>query len=200
MAALIRPATSLDAKPILEIYAPLVRHTFITFEVEPPTESEMRRRISEKLHQFPWLVYEQDGKVVGSAHAGPHRERAAYRWAADVSVYVDSGAHRRGIGRGLYAALFLLLKRQGYCNLYAGIALPNAASVGLHEAMGFQPLGIYRSVGFKLGEWRDVGWWELFLQDHAAEPAPPVDFATLQQDGKELQSACAAGLAAMDST
>ena len=109
--------------------------------------------------------------VLGYAYASRHRDRAAYQWSIDVSVYVRADAHRRGIGRALYAALLRIVTAQGFYRAYAGITLPNASSVGLHEAMGFRPVGVYRAVGYKLGAWHDVGWWDLALA--AAGPAPP---------------------------
>jgi phosphinothricin acetyltransferase len=108
-----------------------------------------------------WLVAERDGRVVGYAYGGQHRERAAYNWTVEVSAYVDRSAHRSGVGRELYAELFRRLKQNGFRLLVAGITLPNEASVGIHEAMGFEPIGVYKNVGFKNGEWWDVGWWQL---------------------------------------
>jgi phosphinothricin acetyltransferase len=115
-----------------------------------------------------WLVAERDGQVVGYAYGGRHRERAAYNWTAEVSAYVDRSTHRGGIGRELYTELFKQLKERGFRLLVAGITLPNDASVGIHEALGFEPVGVYKNVGFKNGEWWDVGWWQLDL----GEPSP----------------------------
>jgi phosphinothricin acetyltransferase len=133
----------------------------------------MIARIDKVAGKYPWLVYVQDRQVVGYVYASAHRERAAYQWSTDVSVYVHPAYQRRNIGRGLYTALFALLRGQGFVNAYAGIALPNAASVGVHEAMGFVPLGVYRQVGYKLGAWHDVGWWVLQLTVPPPHPAPP---------------------------
>lgn len=195
MPVIIRPATSLDASAILDIYAPIVRDTIISFELEPPTVTDMQQRITNTLLQFPWLVCEQEGATLGYVYASQHRSRSAYQWAANVSVYVHPDGHRKGIGRGLYTALFTLLKHQGFYTLYAGITLPNAASVRLHETLGFQSLGIYRQVGYKLGGWHDVGWWELPLQDRSATPTPPIAFDSLRQSEVLLEEAWAAGLA-----
>ena len=132
----------------------------------------MATRIEAKLPRYPWLVADDNDSVIGYAYAGAHRERAAYAWSAEVSVYVAETARRRGVARRLYQTLFDLLDRQGYRMAYAGITLPNPASVGFHEAMGFEPVGVYHNVGWKHGQWRDVGWWELVLGDNA--PAVPL--------------------------
>jgi phosphinothricin acetyltransferase len=174
MSGSIRLASPDDGAAVAAIYHPYVADTVISFEVEPPTEDDMRSRIAAVLEKLPWLVYEDDGRVVGYAYASAHRAREAYQWSVDVAVYVAADQHRRGIGRRLYGELFPALRRLGYVNAYAGITLPNDKSVGLHEAMGFVRVGIYRSVGFKLGQWRDVGWWHLPLQDPPADPEPPV--------------------------
>ncbi len=177
----IRVAQPSDADAVAAIYAPIVRDTAITFEVEPPTSQDMAGRIAATLPTHPWLVAEQDGRVVGYAYAGKHRERAAYRWSVDVSAYVDAQARREGVGRALYEKLIAILKQQGFHAAFAGIALPNDASVGLHEAVGFTPVGIYKDVGFKLGQWRDTGWWRLALSDDARAPAEPLAFAALSR-------------------
>ena len=171
---MIRAATLEDAARVAAIYHPYVADTTISFEVAPPAETEMRDRMQAVLPRLPWLVHEVEGQVAGYAYASPHRAREAYQWSVDVAVYVNQDFHRRGIGRELYHALFPRLIRQGYVNAYAGITLPNAKSVGLHEALGFVPVGVYRNVGFKLGAWRDVGWWHLQLQPLPSVPAPPL--------------------------
>jgi phosphinothricin acetyltransferase len=170
----IRLAAESDAAAMLAIYEPIVRQTIISFELEPPDEAEMRRRIATTLEHWPWLVCVSGADLLGYAYASQHRSRAAYRWAVDVSAYVHPSARRRGLGRALYTALLALLPLQGYTNAYAGIALPNPASVALHEAAGFEPVGVYRSVGFKLGAWRDVGWWQRSLAPLPARPEPPI--------------------------
>src|SRR5205085_974289 len=128
---------------------------------EPPSLDVMQARITQTVPHLPWLVCEKDDLIRGYAYASPHRARAAYQWSVDVTVYVREGQRRRGVGQALYASLFRLLVLQGYYNAYAGITLPNPASVGLHESLGFFPIGIYREVGFKLEQWHDVGWWQL---------------------------------------
>ncbi len=152
-----------DGAACAAIYAPFVTGSHVSFEEEPPDADEFARRIDRTSRSYPWLVAEQDGAVIGFAYASAHRERAAYRWAADAAVYVDERSRRRGVGRALYESLFSLLARQGVQTVCAGVTLPNDASVGLHEAVGFRPVGVYRRIGYKQGAWRDVGWWQLEL-------------------------------------
>ncbi len=177
----IRLATVADAAAVAAIYAPYVRDTAISFETEPPDAAEMGRRIATVGERYPWLVAADAAGLLGYVYAGEHRVRAAYRWDADVAVYLEPRAHRRGIGSALYRQLFALLRAQGYVNAYAGISLPNAASVGLHEALGFEPVGVYRGVGHKHGAWHDVGWWGLRLQPQPAQPAEPVPLPRLDR-------------------
>jgi phosphinothricin acetyltransferase len=173
----VRTARPDDADAITALYAPIVAETTISFELEPPTAAEMRTRIETTLQRLPWLVsVDAQGAVDGYAYAGRHRERAAYQWAVDTTAYVRADRRGQGVGRRLYAALFEELVALGYCQAFAGIALPNAASVALHEAMGFQPIGVYRSVGFKHGAWRDVGWWQKALQALPVAPEAPRSF------------------------
>jgi L-amino acid N-acyltransferase YncA len=172
----IRIATPDDAAALAAIYAPYVRDTVISFEMVPPDETQMAERIQKILPRLPWLVHEAGGRVTGYAYAGPHRERAAYRWSVDAGIYLDSGAHRQGIGTALYRVLFEALRLQGYHRVYGGITLPNEASVGLHEAQGFKPIGVYPEVGYKFGAWRDVGWWGLDLGASSQEPGEPLPF------------------------
>jgi phosphinothricin acetyltransferase len=162
-----------DSPRIAEIYRPAVEGSFISFEETPPTADEMAERMRKVLARLPWLVAEDEsGLVVGYAYASPHRERAAYRWSVDISVYVDPASHRRGIGRLLYDDLLARLRAAGYVNVYAGITLPNAASVALHEALGMSRVGVYHRVGYKLGEWRDVAWFEMRLAEPRTDPPP----------------------------
>ncbi len=176
-ASLIRPADAArDAATIASIYAPSVLTAATSFEIEPPDATEMAARITRISARFPWLVCERAGEVAGYVYAGAHRERAAYRWAVDVAVYIDERHYRAGFGRALYTSLFALLRLQGFYIACAGITLPNPGSIRLHEALGFRPVGIYESIGFKAGAWRDVGWWQLALRAASSLPdsdAPP---------------------------
>jgi L-amino acid N-acyltransferase YncA len=189
----IRLATERDAEEIATIYAPNVTDTIISFESEPPTADEMRLLIEGTLERYPWLVCERRGRVLGYTYAGAHGSRAAYRWSVDVSVYVHEEARRTGVGRALYTSLFAALDLQGFYNAYAGATLPNPASVGLHESVGFRPVGVYRGVGYKLGAWHDVVWWHLPLREQVADPDPPADLpSVLGSEGWEV--ALASGL------
>lgn len=172
----VRAARSGDAAAIAAIYAPYVLDTVISFETVPPDAKQMAERIAKVLPGLPWLVHETGGRVTGYAYAAPHRERAAYRWSVDAAIYIGADAHRQGIGTALYRTLFAALRLQGYHRAYGGITLPNAASVGLHEAQGFKPIGVYAQVGFKFGAWRDVGWWGLDLAPSTHEPGEPLPF------------------------
>jgi phosphinothricin acetyltransferase len=162
---------SRDAAACAAIYAPYVTATVISLEEVAPTEQEIAARIAKYEGTHAWLVADDDGETVGFAYGSPHRERASYRWAADVSVYVAPSAQRRGAGKALYTALLHRLNQRGVYQACAGITLPNDASVALHEALGFVPVGIYRNIGFKLGAWRDVGWWQLELRRPDRAPA-----------------------------
>ena len=179
----IRPATSSDAAAIAAVYAPYVQDTLVSFEDQPPDATEMRARI-EARPRLPWLVAVDETDVVGYAYASSHRPRAGYRWSADVSVYLAEAAQRRGLGGRLYEELLAALRQLGYVNAYAGIALPNAGSVALHEAAGFRLVGIYTAVGFKHGTWVDVGWWHLALRDPPAEPGEPAEWVSPADEGR----------------
>lgn len=172
----IRFARPEDGSAVAEIYRPYVANTAISFEQMPPSAAEMGERIVATIATCPFLVFEEQGEILGYAYAGPHRARPAYRWSVDVTVYVASRVQRRGIGRRLYGELLDQLSQQGFHAAFAGITLPNASSVGLHEALGFRHLGTYHEVGFKFGRWHDVGWWRRALNDGLPErdPLPPL--------------------------
>ncbi|MCZ6558683.1 MAG: GNAT family N-acetyltransferase [SAR324 cluster bacterium] len=169
----VRLAVPEDAGAMLEIYGPIVRETAISFETEVPGLKDFRGRI-EKYHlHAPWLACEAEGRLAGYAYATRYRERLAYQWSAECTVYVHDELRGQGVGALLYRNLLHALRMQGYCNAYAAITLPNPASVRLHEAQGFRSIGVYEGVGYKLGGWHDVGWWGLRLQEQPARPEPP---------------------------
>lgn len=169
----IRLATPADAPAINAIYRPSVTEGVASFELTPPSDAEMAERIRGTLVERPWLVYVDGGEVRGYAYAGRHQDRPAYQWSVNVSVYVHASMRGRGVGSVLYRELFLRLADQGYYNAYAGITLPNVASVALHESFGFLPVGVYRNVGFKLGRWWDVGWWQKRIAPHTVPTHTP---------------------------
>jgi phosphinothricin acetyltransferase len=170
-----------DAARVAQIYAPAVINSTISFEEVAPDAAEMQRRISAVLDWTPWMVAEDEsGLVIGYAYASRHRERAAYRWSVDISVYVDPAAQGRGVGRALYGELLPILRRQRFLNVYAGIGLPNRASVALHESLGMKLIGVYERVGYKNGRWVDVAWYGMRLDDGPADgeaPREPITFA-----------------------
>jgi phosphinothricin acetyltransferase len=166
----VRPATADDAAACAAIYAPYVAETAISFETVPPDRDEMARRIAVASEHHAWLVLEAEGRVVGYAYGGRYKEREAYRWACEVSVYVERGRHRSGAGRALYEALFERLSARGYRTAVAGMTLPNDASAGLHAAMGFELVGTYRRIGYKGGVWHDVAWTQRALADGSDPP------------------------------
>ncbi|AFY32751.1 arsinothricin resistance N-acetyltransferase ArsN1 family B [Calothrix sp. PCC 7507] len=174
--AVIRLANETDAVKMLEIYAPIVRETPISFELEPPREIDFQERIKSYQERLPWLVYEINGQLLGYAYATPYRTRAAYQWSVESSVYVSVEHQRKGIAKALYTSLLRILQLQGFYNVFAAIALPNLASVAVHEAVGFLPVGIFHEVGYKFGKWHDVGWWQLSLQQEQAKAVNPPLF------------------------
>lgn len=182
MKELIRLATVADGADLAEIYRPAVVDCPVSFELEPPDAGEMAQRAMKVLARTPWLVYESEGRVLGYAYGGTHRERAAYQWSVEVSAYVHPDAHRRGIARALYASLFAALVVQGFRNAYAGITLPNEASVKLHTSAGFTSIGVYRGIGYKLGVWHDVGWYERALAPRDSEPELPRPLPQCRHD------------------
>lgn len=178
----IRLAAPDDAGRLVAIYGPYCTGGLATFEVEAPSVDEMAERIRTTITTYPWLAAVDDatGGVVGYAYAGRHRERVGYRWSVDVAVYLAPGSTGRGIGRRLYEQLLAILEAQGFHRAHAGIALPNDASVALHRAVGFEPIGVYREVGFKHGGWLDVQWWSRPLAAATTMPAEPIPLADLR--------------------
>jgi L-amino acid N-acyltransferase YncA len=179
----LRPAQAQDAAAIAAVYAPYVTGTAVSFETEAPTAEEIAARIAKAQSRWAWLVCEEAGQVLAYAYAGAFAERACYRWSTTVSVYAGPGQQRRGLGRALYTALLGLLAQQGFHSAFAGITLPNAGSVGLHQAMGFVPVGRYEDAGHKLGAWHDVAWFRLGLNDRGPqrETPAPAETRTLAQ-------------------
>lgn len=191
VSSLIRLARDSDGAAVASIYAPAVA-TPTSFELIAPDGAEMTRRIQAAFPEYPWLVCETDDNVVGYAYGGAHGVRPAYAWSVNVSIYVASGFHGRGVGRALYTALLELLSAQGRATAFAGISLPNEASVALHVNMGFRLVGVYRRVGFKNGEWHDVAYYQRPLASYSAEP-PRLRKVT-ELDVEELDRAFAAGI------
>lgn len=177
----IRFATEEDAAVILGIYEEYIKNTRVTFEIEVPTLAAFRERMARITAQFPWLVCEIDGEIAGYAYASKHGERAAYRWSADLSVYINETYHRRGIATALYGAVQELLRKQGYFTVYAGVSTPNPKSEAFHTALGFRALGEFKNVGYKLGKWCGVAWYELPLAEYVQVPEEAVAIDTLSK-------------------
>jgi L-amino acid N-acyltransferase YncA len=172
----IRLAKPTDAASILDIYVPYIINSAITFETEIPTTENFEQRIITYQRNWPWLVYETDGVIAGYAYATKHRERAAYQWCAESSVYVSNEYQQQGVGKALYKVLFEILKYQGCRNVYAGITLPNDKSVAFHKGFGFTWLADYTNIGYKLNKWNTVSWWHLQLSDYSDNPLAPMQF------------------------
>lgn len=184
MANVIRLATRKDAPQIIEIYSPFCTQTAVSFETAAPSEQDMVERILSITERYPWLVCEYDGRIRGYAYASRHRERAAYRWSVDVATYVHPSSRRQGVGTTLCLVLFDLLRQQGIFKAYAGVTLPNPSSIEMQQRLGFRSVGTYHGVGYKLGYWHDVSWWELSLQAETANPPEPKPLsAFLNTDG-----------------
>jgi L-amino acid N-acyltransferase YncA len=168
-----------DRHDIAEIYAPVVQQTHISFELVPPTAEEMARRIAVALENHVFLVAEDSGRINGYAYASKYRDKPAYAWSTETTIYVREGLHGKGIGRALYASLLRILAAQNYRRAFAGIALPNAGSIALHEATGFRHIGTNPEAGFKFDRWHDLGWWSLQINDRPGAPAPPLPLSKL---------------------
>jgi L-amino acid N-acyltransferase YncA len=169
-----------DAAAVADIYRPAVDETIASFEAVAPDAAEMARRMRATLERTPWLVAQVADSVIGYAYAGEHRERAGYRWSVDVSAYVHPEWHGRGVGRMLYDELLTILRRQRFVNAYAGIALPNPASVALHESIGMRRIGVYERVGWKpTGGWIDVAWFGMRIAEPSEPPSEPVPLSQL---------------------
>ena len=181
MSRIIRLAKREDAAAIARIYAPFCASSAITFETEALSADQMAERFEKLSQRYPWLVMDIEGDIAGYAYGGPHHERAAYRWASNVSVYVDDTYRRAGVGRDLYRALFGVMRLQGFVQAIAGITMPNDPSVALHKSLGFQLMGIYKNIGYKLGAWRDVGWWQLPLTEKLHAPSDTLPIPVVAQ-------------------
>jgi L-amino acid N-acyltransferase YncA len=177
MAWEIRIADPADAAAVADVYAPYVRDNATSFEAEAPTAGVMADRIAACVERLPWLVCAQDGVLAGYAYAGFYRDRAAYRWSVETSVYVTAARRRTGVGAALYGALLELLTRQGFAQAFAGITLPNGPSVAFHARFGFERIALYRAVGYKLGRWHDVAWMQRPLIGGGPDPVEPVPFS-----------------------
>lgn len=162
----IRMAETGDVESMLDIYSPYVLETPISFELTPPSIAEFRSRLADTLEKYPWLVCEAEGQIVGYAYAGAFKSRCAYGWSAESSIYVRKGFQSRGIGKDLYAKLLKILRTQGVVNVIGGMTIPNEASLKLHEHFGFEKVAQFKDVGYKLGSWWDVGYWQLQLQKY----------------------------------
>jgi L-amino acid N-acyltransferase YncA len=175
----VRLASSEDANQILDIYSPSVLASATSFETVVPSLAEMQNRIDSCLQKYPWIVCSVNEKIAGYVYASKHREREAYQWTCESSVYVHNDFKGKRIGRSLYELLFRVLKLQGFRNIYAGIALPNEASVHLHESCGFTHFATYDNVGYKFGNWHTVGWWKLQVNNYDPAPPPPLRLSEL---------------------
>lgn len=168
----IRMAALSDTEKLLSIYNPYITDTTITFEYEPLSTEVFQKRLETVLKQFPWLVYEEKGRLLGYAYASPFHERAAYSWDCDLSIYLEQDCRGRGIGQKLLAALELLLKEQGYYNLYSLITDPNPVSVAFHKKHGFTEEGLHQSTGYKFGQWLGVRLMVKKIGDFTKPPTP----------------------------
>jgi phosphinothricin acetyltransferase len=176
----IRIANAGDAVPMLQIYGPYIENTSYTFETDVPTKESFRDRINSYLQTYPWLVCEIGGAIAGYAYGSKHRERIAYQWSVECSVYVHDNFQRCGVASALYSALIDILRLQQFRNLYAVINLPNEKSVAFHEKMGFEYFATYKNVGYKLGKWKNVGWWQQQLNEYTFDPMPPMEFSEME--------------------
>jgi L-amino acid N-acyltransferase YncA len=176
----IRFAKESDCKQILDIYAPYIIRSAISFENQVPSLEDFKNRFKETTEKYPWLVFEEDGVILGYAYGSSHRSRCAYGWSCEVTVYVDENHHKKGIGSNLYRTLFPILKAQGFYNLFAGITQPNEGSNQVHKRMGFTEVGTYKNIGYKLSKWHDVSWYQLEINSGGVpkEPAPIEDLLT----------------------
>lgn len=176
----IRNITNSDIIQVLRIYKPFITGSGVTFETSIPAIEEFEKRIDAYTMFFPWIVADDNGVIAGYAYASKYRERVAYQWVAEVSIYMNPGYTKQGIAAKLYKALFEILQLQGIYKVYAVITIPNNESIGFHEKMGFKWFATYKNVGYKNGKWHDVGWWEYNLQDAVDNPQAPLLYPELE--------------------
>ncbi|HJS53179.1 MAG TPA: GNAT family N-acetyltransferase [Chitinophagaceae bacterium] len=181
MSGIIRVATRDDADGMLDIYTPFILNSGITQETEVPSVEDFQHRVISNLEERPWLVCEINNHVAGYAYAGKHRDRKGYQWCTEPSVYISEKYFGFGIAKTLYAALFGILKIQGYVNAYAVITLPNDRSIAFHKNFGFEYLTTYKKIGYKLGQWHDVGWMQYEVNPHKEDPPDPIKFPQIDK-------------------
>jgi len=178
----VRLVTEEDAAQIREIYSPNILDNAISFETEVPSIEEMTTRIKTFLQKYPWIVCVIDGKIAGYVYASKHRDREAYQWSCECTIYMNNDFKGKGIGRELYQLLFEILKLQEFRNVYGVITLPNQASVAIHESCGFKHFATYENIGYKFGIWHSVGWWKLQINQYNLQPPPPLKFSELNSE------------------
>jgi L-amino acid N-acyltransferase YncA len=178
----VRLATELDAAQIREIYSPNVLENAISFETEVPSIKEMKTRIQTFLQKYPWIVCVVNGEIAGYVYASKHRDREAYQWSCECTVYMNNSFKGKGIGKELYQLLFQILKLQQFRNVYGVITLPNQPSVAIHESCGFKHFATYENIGYKFGKWHSVGWWKLQINEYDLQPPPPLKFPELDSE------------------
>jgi|SRR6185437_1751703 len=183
----IRLISENDTEEVLDIYKPFVLHTIITFEYDAPSYEEFSQRIKTAIAKCPWLVCLYGKKIIGYSYAAIHRQRSAYQWSCESTVYLLPEFHRKGIARILYETLFSILRIQGYVNVYAGISLPNEKSIGFHQSLGFTKIGVYEKIGYKFGGWHDVEWLQFELQEHQNNPHSPKTIQSIINTDKYIQ-------------
>ena len=176
----LRIATPDDGAALAKIYEYFVDNTTITFEYAPPSEEEFSERIAHKLEKYPYIVAEENGIPIGYAYAAEFRERAAYNWDTELSVYVTLGKHRAGVGKRLYSALTEILREQNFVNLYAWITTPNPESISFHEKMGFEKVCEIPATGYKQGQWCGIAWYQKRITETSA-PKEIIPFPTLDK-------------------
>jgi len=179
---IIRPVKFSDAEKLLEIYRPYIEKTNITFEYTVPSIKDWKERIQSISKQFPWLVAEYRGKITGYAYATSHRERVAYSWCCESSIYLSEECQGKGIAKMLYEKLFKILKQQGYINVYAILTSPNPASEKFHESRGFSDVGRFHKAGYKFGKWHDTRWMQFHLTRHKTPPENLIPYSKLKDN------------------